>query len=335
MLVAVKELRKNSQLYGDDHKQLKPLLTLTAKNRTEMTASIKIIKRMNGYRRSASTSNIVCGHYTCKLALGQLHTSGADIAMFDEHSLDQFFTPPKKGSHERWAFVSKEAQNHIYKAPLAAWDGFFNYSVTYVRETEATYYSFRNHIIPRKIAVAQDFAAKYANRTLRALWFVSHCKDRWKLHKVWSARVEYVQELSKYIPIDIYTHHHTCRRQLGSLIKNTTQPMLTQYMFYLSFESTLCRDYISEKFWKVLEAFGPTIPVALGGLSIEEYEYVAPPNSFIHVKNFSSPKALASHLKFVAEDADAFRYYHQWRNKYYLPEKKKIEGAGGKKCFMW
>jgi alpha-1,3-fucosyltransferase len=50
------------------------------------------------------------------------------------------------------------------------------------------------------------------------------------------------------------------------------------YKFYLSFENSVCRDYISEKFWKALN--NNIVPVVLGGA---DYSRVAPPKSYINV----------------------------------------------------
>ncbi|KAF6021289.1 FUT7 [Bugula neritina] len=58
-------------------------------------------------------------------------------------------------------------------------------------------------------------------------------------------------------------------------------------------------NYITEKFWKILEGRHLVIPIVMGGLRMEEYENIAPPNSYIHVRNFTSPKHLAEHLRYV------------------------------------
>jgi hypothetical protein len=52
-----------------------------------------------------------------------------------------------------------------------------------------------------------------------------------------------------------------------------------QYKFYLSFENSICRDYITEKFYQPL--LNSMVPVVYGGA-----DYEASPDSFIDVRNF-------------------------------------------------
>ena len=53
--------------------------------------------------------------------------------------------------------------------------------------------------------------------------------------------------------------------------------------FYLSLENSLCQDYITEKFWKVLPH--NMIPVILNGVDMTK---VAPPHSYIDIKDFKN-----------------------------------------------
>ena len=54
------------------------------------------------------------------------------------------------------------------------------------------------------------------------------------------------------------------------------------------------------------------MPVVYGTLK-EDVEAVAPPNSYIHVDDFDSPKALVNYLDYLAENQTAYEEYHQWR----------------------
>ena len=262
-------------------------------------------------------------------AMARADTLGADLLYFTERSLNHLRKLPVRQPQQLWAFRMKEPYNHLVTESLQMWDGQFNYSVAYDLSSEGNTHMFRSTLVRLQTPTHIDFSKIIQTSKLKtALWFISHCPP--DKSTVWSGRIAYALELSKHISIDVYTNNEICKEQLGSLVRSSEdgEPQMTDYLFYLSFESNLCKDYITEKFWKVLEKGNVTIPVALGGLSIEEYKHVAPPNSFIHVKNFTSPKELADHLISVSTSADAINYYHQWRNEFYLVNDKR-QNIGG------
>ena len=78
-------------------------------------------------------------------------------------------------------------------------------------------------------------------------------------------------------------------------------------MFYLSFENSICNDYITEKFWPYLN--GKLVPIVLGGA---DYNKVAPPHSFINAMNYPNPKDLADHLKYLISNNTAYNEFFQW-----------------------
>ena len=72
-------------------------------------------------------------------------------------------------------------------------------------------------------------------------WFVSNCAAR-------NGRLQYAMELSKHIQVDIYG---ACG-QLKCLRAEADKcfALLDQhYKFYLAFENSNCKDYITEKFF--------------------------------------------------------------------------------------
>lgn len=71
-------------------------------------------------------------------------------------------------------------------------------------------------------------------------WFVSNCHAR-------NRRLQYARQLSKYISVDIYGacgSHHCPRTD-----PNCLEMLDKDYKFYLAFENSNCRDYITEKFF--------------------------------------------------------------------------------------
>ncbi|XP_067949772.1 4-galactosyl-N-acetylglucosaminide 3-alpha-L-fucosyltransferase FUT5-like [Watersipora subatra] len=225
------------------------------------------------------------GKYQCRYDRGSRDISSADMVLFSELEVTLHKKPPTKPHKQLWAFFSKEPQIKLNRNQQALWNGHFNYNAIFDRTTEGSFHIFRSKLKKLQPARNLHFTPKPNMRSPRILWFVSHCSSNDSIRHIFSAREEYVLELSNYIPIDIFTTSKRCVRLFGNLTKTSAQleePPMSDYMFYLSFENSLCKDYITEKFWKVLESNSTTIPIALGGTSIKEYEEVAPPSSFLH-----------------------------------------------------
>jgi hypothetical protein len=60
------------------------------------------------------------------------------------------------------------------------------------------------------------------------------------------------------------------------------------YKFYLSFENSVCDDYVTEKYFNILKY--NVIPVTFSGVNFSAIG--APPHSSINVLDFGSPKKL-------------------------------------------
>ena len=134
-------------------------------------------------------------------------------------------------------------------------------------------------------------------------WFVSHCKTK-------SDRESYVKELQKYIDVDIYGACGPLK--CGTKKSPQCYIMLERdYKFYLSFENSICKDYVTEKLGKVLQY--DIIPVTLGGAN---YSQTAPPYSYINALDFKSPRHLAKYLHSLAKNDTEYLKYFQWKAKY-------------------
>ncbi len=82
-------------------------------------------------------------------------------------------------------------------------------------------------------------------KSKKVAWFVSHCSTQNK-------RREYAKELAKYIEVDIYgpCGDRKCPRAKAAQCFNMLN---TDYKFYLAFENSNCKDYITEKlYWNGL-----------------------------------------------------------------------------------
>ena len=84
-----------------------------------------------------------------------------------------------------------------------------------------------------------------------------------------------------------------------------------EYKFYLSLENSIhCKDYITEKFFNNALLAG-TVPVVLGAKK-EDYDLVAPRNSYIYAKDYSN-KELVDLLNYLDRNDTAYKEYFKWR----------------------
>ena len=93
------------------------------------------------------------------------------------------------------------------------------------------------------------------------------------------------------------------------------------YLFYLSFENSLCTDYITEKFFNAITK--NIIPIVLGGAlngTKSSSDYInglgAPTHSFIDARQYSSPKQLAEYLNSLYASPELYAEYFWWKDHY-------------------
>ena len=90
----------------------------------------------------------------------------------------------------------------------------------------------------KQLPLTRNYAA---NKTRSVAWFVSNCGAR-------NGRLKYAKELGKFIEVDIYGSCGT--KQCPRSKSNDCFKMLEKdYRFYLAFENSNCKDYITEKFF--------------------------------------------------------------------------------------
>ncbi len=103
---------------------------------------------------------------------------------------------------------------------------------------------------------AKNYAA---NKTRPVAWMATHCNTP-------SLRETYVRQLRKFIPVDIYggCGNLTCERNHSHWLSHPKcyDMLERKYKFYLSFENSMCDDYVTEKFFLVMDH--NIVPVVYG-----------------------------------------------------------------------
>ena len=77
-----------------------------------------------------------------------------------------------------------------------------------------------------------------------------------------------------------------------------------------------CNRFVIEIFLFLSLFRSGAIPIVMGAPR-SDYERHAPPNSFIHVDDFSSPKHLAEYMHIVSKDEELYAKYFTWKKHWW------------------
>ena len=178
---------------------------------------------------------------------------------------------------------------------------YFNMTISYRYNSDVLvkYFDF----IPLNTEDTTFTLPSHRNRKT-AVWVVSHCKTP-------SHREQFVNELQKYINITIIGD---CGRRIGSFCPhfahNCLNNIVKDYKFVITFENTLCEEYLTEKAAQFMSL--PTIPIVMsyGNTGL------LPKRSFINVFDFKSISSLAEYLMYLAKKESSYNEYFQWKRRW-------------------
>jgi alpha-1,3-fucosyltransferase len=90
--------------------------------------------------------------------------------------------------------------------------------------------------------------------------------------------------------------------------------------FYLSFENSLCTDYVTEKVFRPMLAF--IVPVIFSGANLTRF---LPPRSYIDANSFETAEDLAKHIKYLSDNPRELVKYFWWKKHYSVREQYAME----------
>ncbi|KAK6171355.1 hypothetical protein SNE40_019561 [Patella caerulea] len=246
------------------------------------------------YIRLSSTYNPKqnCPELNCEFTLDLSNFNLSDIVIVDSFKLPR--RPPRKLPFQKWMFFMQEAPATGHISPI--WKDKFDLTATYMRDSDVpTPYGI---IRPRvdKYVHRMNYTSIFNAKKRAAVWIVSHCTTS-------SKREQIVSMLKPFFPVDIFggCGKRVCGRHND---KECLRKVIEKYMFYISFENSLCRDYVTEKFFRYYSY--DTIQIVRGGIN---YSEIAPAGTFIDYSDFKSVNKLANHLKTLADDEDKYSAY--------------------------
>ena len=129
----------------------------------------------------------------------------------------------------------------------------------------------------------------------------------------------YVRQLKRFIQVDAYggcghLKLENCGKDYTGASPEGCYDLLESkhYKFYLSFENSICTDYVTEKFFWIMTR--NMVPVVYGGAG---YGRIAPPHSYIDANQFE-PKELAEYLLLLDANETLYNEYFWWKDYYYV-----------------
>ncbi|XP_075999463.1 alpha-(1,3)-fucosyltransferase 7 [Genypterus blacodes] len=237
----------------------------------------------------------------CHLVVQHSFYNTADVVVFHNRELVRghqklpLHLPRPPG--QRWAWMSLESPEH--NGNLQQYANIFNLTITFRRDADISIPY--GELLPRRDGEDEQGSEVAApqNKTALVCWVISNYRKRQKRSQVY-------KQLRAIIPVKLYGHWS--RRPLSP---KALLPTISNCYFYLAFENSVTKDYITEKLWRNSYG-GGAVPIVLGA-SLSDYKAVAPPRSFIHVDEFATIKALGEHLKHLAEDKKRYDEYFRWK----------------------
>ncbi|GFO25011.1 alpha-(1,3)-fucosyltransferase c-like [Plakobranchus ocellatus] len=216
-----------------------------------------------------------------------------------------------------WVMLSVEAPsrktNHI-QLDYPGLKGQFNLTMSYRLDSDIPLpYGYLQR---QEVPEGKDWDAVYSKKRFHDAWLVSHCSTH-------SRREKYVRLLQDAgLEVHVYGKcgNYSCQSGRTSTPEDDRQPdsvcmphISKSYFFYLSFENAMCRDYITEKTFKIFDPVD-LIPVVMGGADNKK---LLPPGTFVDVAEFASARDLAKYLIQLANDKERYlsmlREKHRWR----------------------
>jgi alpha-1,3-fucosyltransferase len=316
-------------------------------------ATTKIILTWNdwwgkfyGYGKKTPFEANYCPVTNCEFTDDKKRLNESDLVVV--HGLDPIqdqptFRPP----NQRWVFFFYESPFYSTNA-RGLTDDFFNYTSTYRLDSdfpgfyEASSLFFWEH----NPGFKENFDF-FSQKTKFAAIVITrdHQNDL-------SARFTYINELKKYIEVDIFyptlseptqnglpcpksfkdnrtihlihpdhPHHGICKEVIAS-----------EYKFYFAFENSICDQYITEEFFSILRR--DIVPVVIGAgpydyyvtyiyfshfFNIQKSNYNSnflfkvPKTAYVNALDYKTPKDLANYLLYLNGNPKKYNEIFNWK----------------------
>ncbi|KAL3862642.1 hypothetical protein ACJMK2_008596 [Sinanodonta woodiana] len=202
-----------------------------------------------------------------------------------------------------WVLYNMESLAYL-QGDLNALNGYFNWTVWYRKDSTISIpYGQVSELSETEItAMSKHLETRnfFREKSKAVTGMISHCKDYARRYKV-------IHELKTYINIEMFgdCYGKPCKGNFTEC-----EDMLRKYKFYLALENSICKDYVTEKYWGALAR--NQVPI-VNWKNISDNIVI--PNSYINIHDFKDMKALASYLTMVGNNETLYNSYFTWKKR--------------------
>jgi len=232
----------------------------------------------------------------CRSTSNKKLVSEASAVLF--HIVDYNHTNVPRIRHPNQSYVFFMHEPPTFFGAHMTKNDFFNLSMTFRTDSDVPmpYGKFTKRDgteKPGDIFTEAEVREKVGKKTKLVAWFVSRCSTP-------GGREFYVDALKKHVQVDVFG---ACGSHCD---KPCEEKIIGDYKFIIAMENSVCRDYVTEKFWRVEKLIVPIV------LRNADAARVAPNGSYIAVDQFNGVTKLAEYLKQLDKDNDAYMKYFEW-----------------------
>ncbi|KAF8375111.1 hypothetical protein PRIPAC_81540 [Pristionchus pacificus] len=256
--------------------------------------------------------------------LEYIEESEADAILIHSRTINPSDLPRERRSEQVYVWMCHEEPGKCGKGDRSLPSNYFNTSMTNIRDTIGYNYGYGEIVKTNNETVLNRISDEKWSRIMSkksdlGIAIISNCHTD-------SKREVYIERLSKIVKFTLrgscYSDVELCPKSRKDSWDCVTK-LFESYYFYFAFENTVCRDYVTEKFFHRL--LSNIVPVVLRRQILNG---IAPSDSFIAADDFESPEELAAHLLKVSSDPQLYRKYFKWRDSYAVGNFHSIEGNG-------
>ncbi|XP_015521586.1 3-galactosyl-N-acetylglucosaminide 4-alpha-L-fucosyltransferase FUT3 isoform X1 [Neodiprion lecontei] len=273
-------------------------------------------RHLKHFTNDASSPWEDCSVNNCRLSYDSGDVEEADAVLIHLHKTTGVKdlpdkVKPEKRMKQRWVFLTDESPLHTFLAggqSISSYNGLFNWSMSYRMDSDVPVPYGRTVMMIQRNSSTDTQKYTKAKTKLVAI-MGSNCGGS---NKRW----DYAARLKVALAERMDAYGHCLKGDTKSCPGHFTKDCeaLDDYKFYLAFENSNCREYLTEKpFWHGYRKHA--VPVIMGA-SRENCRQLLPPKSYIHVDDFANPATLADYLLYLDTNDQEYSKFHAWRNQF-------------------